>query len=46
VIQRFLEDPLAEDIIRGTFASRLKKKHEGESIKIKASLKGDALRFE
>jgi len=43
VIQRFLEDPLAEDIIRGEFAERLKKE---KLIKIKATRKGEELKFE
>ncbi|MDD4182721.1 MAG: ATP-dependent Clp protease ATP-binding subunit [Candidatus Omnitrophica bacterium] len=43
VIQRFLEDPLAEDIIRGEFAERLKKE---KLIKIKAVRKGEELKFE
>ena len=46
VIQRFLEDPLAEDIIRGRFAEKLKKKHEAETMKIKVTRKGDFLKFE
>jgi len=46
VIQRFLEDPLAEDIIRGRFTDKLKKKPEGQHIKIKVDRKGDALKFE
>ncbi|MBD3246272.1 MAG: AAA domain-containing protein [Candidatus Omnitrophica bacterium] len=45
VIQRYLEDPLAEDIIKGVFSEKYKKK-EGEPIKIKAVRKGDELRFE
>ena len=45
-IQRFLEDPLAEDIIKGTFSKRLKEKKEKESIKIKATRKGEILKFE
>ncbi len=43
VIQRFLEDPLAEDIIRGEFSERLKK---GKPVKIKAIKKGEELKFE
>jgi len=46
VIQRFLEDPLAEDIIRGKFSQKLKKKSESEKIKIKVVKKGGALVFE
>jgi len=40
VIQRFLEDPLAEDIIRESFTKRLKEKKEDETIKIKITRKG------
>ncbi|MDD4954419.1 MAG: ATP-dependent Clp protease ATP-binding subunit [Candidatus Omnitrophica bacterium] len=43
VIQRFLEDPLAEDIIRGEFSERLKKE---KPVKIKAVRKGEELKFE
>jgi len=43
VIQRFLEDPLAEDIIRGEFAEKLKNK---KTVTIKAVRKGEELRFE
>jgi ATP-dependent Clp protease ATP-binding subunit ClpC len=43
IIQRFLEDPLAEDIIKGEFTQRLKKE---KPVKIKAVRKGDILRFE
>lgn len=43
VIQRFLEDPIAEDIIRGEFAERLKKE---KPVKIKATRKGEELKFE
>ena len=46
VIQRFLEDPLAEDIIRGKFAQKFKKKPGSELIKIKVTVKGGALVFE
>ena len=46
VIQRFLEDPLAEDIIRGSFTKRLKEKKEDETIKIKITRKGEILKFE
>ncbi len=45
VIQRFLEDPLAEDIIRGSFSERIKKA-KGESVVIKADKKGSSLKFE
>jgi ATP-dependent Clp protease ATP-binding subunit ClpC len=44
VIQRFLEDPLAEDIIRGRF-SKSKNKQE-ETAKIKITQKAGVLRFE
>jgi ATP-dependent Clp protease ATP-binding subunit ClpC len=43
VIQRFLEDPLAEDIIKGEFSERLKKE---KPVKIKAVCKDEILRFE
>ncbi|MCK9573716.1 MAG: ATP-dependent Clp protease ATP-binding subunit [Candidatus Omnitrophica bacterium] len=43
VIQRFLEDPLAEGIIRGEFTERLKK---DKPVKIKATRKGEELKFE
>jgi ATP-dependent Clp protease ATP-binding subunit ClpC len=43
VIQRFLEDPLAEDIIRGEFTERLKKE---KLVKVKATRKGEELKFE
>ena len=46
VIQRFLEDPLAEDIIKGSFTKRLKEKKEDETIKIKITRKGEILKFE
>jgi ATP-dependent Clp protease ATP-binding subunit ClpC len=43
VVQRFLEDPLAEDIIKGVFSEKLK----GEKlVKITVSRKGDELKFE
>ncbi|MCK4519658.1 MAG: ATP-dependent Clp protease ATP-binding subunit [Candidatus Omnitrophica bacterium] len=45
-IQRFLEDPLAEDIIKGTFSKILKEKKEKQPIKIKATRKGEILKFE
>lgn len=43
IIQRFLEDPLAEDIIKGEFSERLKKE---KPVKIKAIRKGEILKFE
>jgi ATP-dependent Clp protease ATP-binding subunit ClpC len=43
VIQRFLEDPLAEDIIKGEFAERLKKE---KIAKITVTRKGEELKFE
>jgi ATP-dependent Clp protease ATP-binding subunit ClpC len=43
VIQRFLEDPLAEDIIRGRFAKELKK---DKILKVKVRRKGEELGFE
>ncbi|MFA6281329.1 MAG: ATP-dependent Clp protease ATP-binding subunit [Candidatus Omnitrophota bacterium] len=43
IIQRFLEDPLAEDIIRGEFAERLK---HARPVKITAKRKGEELKFE
>ncbi len=43
VIQRFLEDPLAEDIIKGEFAERLKL---AKPVKIIAKRKGEELKFE
>lgn len=46
VIQRFLEDPLAEDIIKGTFSERTKEGKGKQSIKIKAIRKGETLKFE
>lgn len=46
VIQRFLEDPLAEDIIKGNFVKRLKERKENEIIKIKITCKGEILKFE
>ena len=48
VIQRFLEDPLAEDIIRGRFSEKIKQKDKDKSelIKIKAVRKGETLEFE
>ena len=42
-IQRFLEDPLAEDIIRGNFAERMAK---SRPVKIKISRKGEDIIFE
>jgi len=48
VIQRFLEDPLAEDIIKGTFAQRIKQGiQDKEGITtIKVTVKGENLKFE
>ena len=46
VIQRFLEDPLAEDIIKGTFSGKLKGRERGKFVKIKAIRKGEILKFE
>ncbi len=43
VIQRFLEDPLAEEIIKGTFAERIKK---DKIVRIKVDRDRDSLRFE
>ncbi len=43
VMQRFLEDPLAEDIIRGRFSGELKK---GGQVKVVAKRKNDELIFE
>lgn len=43
IIQRFLEDPLAEDIIRGRFSEDLKK---GGQVKVVAKRKNDELIFE
>ena len=43
VIQRFLEDPLAEDMIKGTFSKRTKKE---EIVKIKALRHNEELKFE
>jgi ATP-dependent Clp protease ATP-binding subunit ClpC len=43
VIQRFLEDPLAELIIRGDYSDKMKK---GHVVKIKISRKRDELKFE
>ncbi len=42
VIQRFVEDPLAESIIKGEFAEKLKKE---KTVKIHASRKGGELQF-
>jgi len=44
VIQRFLEDPLAEDIIKGRF-SKIRSKEEGFA-KVKVTRKGEILKFE
>ena len=46
VVQRFLEDPLAEDIIKGNFTKKLKERKEGKPIKIKITRKGEILKFE
>jgi len=46
VIQRFLEDPLAEDIIKGVFADTIKKKNQAGMAKIKIIRKGEILKFE
>ncbi|MCM8786898.1 MAG: ATP-dependent Clp protease ATP-binding subunit [Candidatus Omnitrophica bacterium] len=43
IIQRFLEDPLAEDIIKGIFADKTK---EDGLIKIKVTRYADELKFE
>jgi ATP-dependent Clp protease ATP-binding subunit ClpC len=45
VIQRFVEDPLAEDIISGKFSKRIKEAKE-KPITIKALKKGQSLKFE
>jgi len=42
VIQRYLEDPLAEDIIRGVFGNKFNK---GKLATVMATLKGDSLYF-
>ncbi len=46
VIQRYLEDYLAEDIIKGKFSGRMKNKKQGQIIMIKVSCKGETLIFE
>jgi ATP-dependent Clp protease ATP-binding subunit ClpC len=46
VMQRFLEDPLAEDIIRGTFSDKIKQKGQDEIAQVKATRKGEILKFE
>ncbi len=46
VIQRFLEDPLSEDIIRGTFEGKNKKRSKENRVKIKVTRKGEVLKFE
>jgi ATP-dependent Clp protease ATP-binding subunit ClpC len=46
IIQRFLEDPLAEDIIRGRFSEAAEKKAQTEALKIKVIRKGEELKFE
>jgi ATP-dependent Clp protease ATP-binding subunit ClpC len=43
IIQRFLEDPLAEEIIKGKFIERMKKQ---KPAKIKVKRKGGELEFE
>lgn len=43
VIQRFLEDPLSEDIIKGTFAEKINK---DKIVTIEIKRKGDQLLFE
>jgi ATP-dependent Clp protease ATP-binding subunit ClpC len=43
VIQRYLEDPLAEEIIKGRFAG---KKKSDKVVQIKISKKGEELKFE
>lgn len=43
IIQRFLEDPLAEDIIKGVFASKTK---EEKNMQIRVTRKGEELKFE
>ncbi|MFH1767922.1 MAG: ATP-dependent Clp protease ATP-binding subunit [Candidatus Omnitrophota bacterium] len=43
VIQRFIEDPLAEEIIKGRFRERIK---DGELVKITIKAKKDELVFE
>ncbi len=45
VIQRFLEDPLAEDIISGRFSEKIKNAKE-KVVVVKAYAKNDALYFE
>ncbi len=42
VIQRFLEDPLAEEIIKGTFSERIKK---DKIVRIKVDRDRDSLKF-
>ncbi|MDD5070106.1 MAG: ATP-dependent Clp protease ATP-binding subunit, partial [Candidatus Omnitrophica bacterium] len=43
IIQRFMEDPLAEDIIRGIFAERIKQE---KKVKLIVKRKGEELIFE
>lgn len=45
VIQRFLEDPLAEDVIKGRFSKEVKQDKK-EPVKIKVTRKGETLEFE
>ncbi|MBP7088569.1 MAG: ATP-dependent Clp protease ATP-binding subunit [Candidatus Omnitrophica bacterium] len=44
IIQRFLEDPLAEDIIKGLFSKKSKQKDKLATVKAKR--KGEVLEFE
>jgi len=44
-IQRFLEDPLAEDIIKGRFKKQAKQQQDSLA-KVKAICKGNILKFE
>lgn len=46
VIQRYLEDYLAEDIIKGKFTEKMKDKAQGRIIKINVSCNGEILTFE
>ena len=46
IIQRFLEDPLAEDIIKGTFTDKLKQREAGSLLSIRVTRKGEILKFE
>jgi ATP-dependent Clp protease ATP-binding subunit ClpC len=45
VIQRFMEDPLAEDIIKGIFSNKIKHKDKDNPVIVKVTRKGDALNF-